>query len=384
MKCFTYYRFHNEYLSLQLLCYHYFMSKPKQIIIGEYPFYCWNYEGQTEIKHRVIASYSKIWFSKVGSKVSTIFFDCHGGCGAYIDANKVIHLGSSFLVIRSSQIRVERQNKMFAICCEIDKDNYDNLKKVYEYYNYSSIEFANSDFNDVITQSRIRNLFFSKACLVLVDPFGYNTKMANLWVMMKHWGSEVIVNFMYDFLSRFLSNKEDASNITNFFGCDEWKDALTMHGIEKEKFLADLYKKQLKKVTKAKFAFAYRICSCVADKTYYYLMHVTNSIQGMALMKSAFHGVCNRLEFLGKKNNQLSLFDLEDSKQSEIIDFLKKRFSHCSLSFNKIYESIVEDTYYLDRDVSKALIQMETNNEIIVERVESKRAIKGTDIINFL
>ena len=60
------------------------MSKPKKIAIKDKPYYGWQYEEQTKIKHQVLGSYTKVWISKLGFKSDTLFFDCHGGCGAYM------------------------------------------------------------------------------------------------------------------------------------------------------------------------------------------------------------------------------------------------------------------------------------------------------------
>lgn len=75
------------------------MSKPKNIPIEGKDYFGWHYEEQTKIKHRVLGAYAKIWISKLGKYNETMFFDCHGGCGAYIDENtNQVTYGSSLLV----------------------------------------------------------------------------------------------------------------------------------------------------------------------------------------------------------------------------------------------------------------------------------------------
>ena len=44
-------------------------------------------------------TYAKIWISKLGKYNETMFFDCHAGCGAYIDQEtSEVTYGSSFFI----------------------------------------------------------------------------------------------------------------------------------------------------------------------------------------------------------------------------------------------------------------------------------------------
>ena len=58
------------------------MSKPKEVPINGKNYFAWPYEEQTKVKHDVLRAYSRIWISKLGYRSNTLFFDCHGGCGA--------------------------------------------------------------------------------------------------------------------------------------------------------------------------------------------------------------------------------------------------------------------------------------------------------------
>lgn len=98
------------------------MAKPTKIMVEGKDFFAWPYEKQTQIKHRVLSSYAKIWLSKLGQYKNTIFFDCHGGCGAYIYSNNTIGYGSSILVNKLAQsINKTRTTKTGFYYCETDK-----------------------------------------------------------------------------------------------------------------------------------------------------------------------------------------------------------------------------------------------------------------------
>lgn len=67
--------------------------KPQPIYLPNKNYFAWTYEEQTQIKHRVLEAYSKVYMSKLGANTDTLFVDCHGGCGAYIDDKKNLNYG---------------------------------------------------------------------------------------------------------------------------------------------------------------------------------------------------------------------------------------------------------------------------------------------------
>ncbi len=209
--------------------------------------------------------------------------------------------------------------------------------------------------------------------------------MDNLSSLMIYKGSELIINFMYDWISRFLSRPVLNQQLDEFFGSHDWINALQLHTHDREMYLVNLYKKNLKQITGAKFVFAYKLNYPYKDQTYYYLIHATNDIQGITNMKNAFASINNgHIQYLGKRNNEYSLFDLDAYKQAEIEPFLFNRFNQKTISFQKIWELIVEDTAMIERDIRIALQTMEKDGKITVKRIDSARTgLKGNDQITF-
>lgn len=161
---------------------------------------------------------------------------------------------------------------------------------------------------------------------------------------------------------------------------------MAMSGSERESFLVNLYKNQLKNTTGARFVFAYRLCYPNKNQTYYYLIHATNHIDGISLMKSNFASQNNgRVEYLGKRNDEISLFDLDYYKQIELTNFLTNKFKGECCTFIQLLERIIEDTATIEKELRSTLKNMEKNNIIEVERITSKtlRGLSGDDIICF-
>lgn len=108
------------------------MAKPEKIKVPSKDFFAWEYEEQTRIKHKVLQEYFRIYASKLGSRGNTLFFDCHGGCGAYIDTDGSLYYGSSILVYKVAQSVYEKRlyTNNQIIICERNIEYFENLKRV--------------------------------------------------------------------------------------------------------------------------------------------------------------------------------------------------------------------------------------------------------------
>lgn len=362
------------------------MAKPKKLPIEGKEYFGWNYEEQTKIKHRVLCAYSKIWISKLGKYNETMFFDCHAGCGAYIDSqtNEVTY-GSSFLVEDiAHEINSKRMSKHFICACETDKSHYDNFRKIMAERGKKTISLKNDDFQNTLDTPLVKRYYSTHPTLFFVDPFGFTMKMSSIAKMMVNRKNEVIINFMFDFINRFLS-VTDPDILDDFFGSKDWRTATSMSLAEREKYLVDLFKQNFQKATNAKYVYAYRLCYADKDQTYYYLVHATNNIEGITYMKDSFASVNHgRVEYLGKYQDSVSLFDLTDFKSSDFIARALKPFASQTRSFDYIWEKVADSVPYTSKDLSAALVTLEAQGKIKVVRMSSKRGqYKQHDMIIF-
>lgn len=360
------------------------MSKPKKIFIPGYDFFFWPYEEQTHMKHKVLASYFEIWATKLGKYTDVIFFDCHGGCGAYL-SNDNPSWGSSILVSqKATELNKKHERKIRILVSEKDPKNYENLKAV-----ISSLclqnppKIVNMAFEKVIYNPYVVKLYSHYPTLFFVDPFGYSLDFSVLKRAMGFPKNELLINFMFDYINRFISVPEESPKFDKLFGCDNWREAIQLSGFEREKKLVEVFRNQLKKFSK--YVFPYRISVYDKDRTYYYLFHATNHPDGCNIMKSCFASFNNgKVEYLGNRSSVLTLFDLEEVKNMEIQNYLLDRFHGASMTFSQIVETIIDDTFYLEKDIRSALRALQREKKIEVQPVTSKRnGIAGDDIVKF-
>lgn len=238
------------------------MSKPAQIPIEGKDYFAWKYEEQTQIKHKVLAYYWHIWVGKLGKSSDTLFMDCHGGCGAYINNDGIISYGSSIQADKvATEINQNRKHSNYICVCEKDLQNYKNLQAVWaDQFCSKRCRIKNCDFNEALKEPKLKAFYSTHPTFFLIDPFGYDLKMKNMAQLMRSYGSEIIINFMFDHLNRFLSIEGLDNQRDEYFGSHQWTEAMTLTGENREIFLVDLYKRKLKETTGAKFVFAYRLC----------------------------------------------------------------------------------------------------------------------------
>lgn len=368
------------------------MSKPKKYYIDGKGYFLWKYEEQTQMKHKVVTDYFKIWATKLGQYYTVYYFDCFGGCGAYLE-NEKIYYGSPFLAAEAAtELKKSLGRKIEIYVIEPDKDNFENLIKVKEDLSDKLTvlpSIGKMTFENYIKHKWTINKYRdpNAPAFFFIDPFGYSLDFSDIEDIMKYQRNEMVINFMFDYISRFIDTGDNTKleeRYDRFFGCGEWREAIKLKGEEREKKLIDVYKRQLKK--NAKFVFPYKISFPDKDRTYYYLFHVTNNIDGCTIMKSVFanwnHG---RVEYLGRKGDELTLFDMREFKIGDIKSVLTSKYSGKETTFVDIVESVIDETLFLEKDIRAAIKEMKKEGLVNTTPVTSKtdRGLKGDDIVTF-
>lgn len=369
------------------------MSKPEKLYVEGKDYFLWPYEEQTQMKHKVVTAYFKVWATKLGAYYKVCYLDCFGGCGAYLDNGEIFY-GSPFLAARvASELKQAHGRKIEIFVTEPDKENNENLFKVKDDLSSELTvlpQIGKMKFEDLMknkwTIDKYKNpkepMFF------FIDPFGYSLNFDDIKDVMKFQRNEMIINFMYDYISRFINTIDNSGledTYDRFFGCTEWREARSLNGYARERKLVDVYKRQLKK--SAKFVFQYKISFPNKGRTYYYLFHATNNIEGCSIMKSVFASLnYGRVEYLGRKGDELTLFDLQEFKIGDIKSTLTSKYAGKQMSFTEIVEDIIDDTLFIEKDIRTAIKEMRDEGAVKTMRVTSKtdRGLAGDDIVSFI
>ena len=360
------------------------MKKYKSKYLEGKQYYSWEYDEHTNFKHRLLACYLGAWFPILSSWFDLNYFDGFAGCGSYfIDDNE--YPGSPVIAAKVWKDRGKTGKKLNIIAIDQDQEVCDNLRKVFNENMHSSTEYhiENSDFDNGIKKLLTSTSYESiRPSFFFIDPFGLNLDFSTLIEIMKHKKVELLLTFMYDGVSRCIG--ADSGRLDSFLGTKEWRELKDLHGIIREDSVMDLYRNQLQQ--HAQFVWPYKVHSSKADRTLYYLVHVSNHLKGATTMRDCFSSINHgRIEYLGKSNNQLSIFELKGFKVSEVQNYLLRNCTGFEGSYNDLLSLIIDATPYQNQVLRKAVKQFEKSGRAIVQRVTSKQTgIDKDDLVKLV
>jgi three-Cys-motif partner protein len=104
--------------------------------------------------------------------------------------------------------------------------------------------------------------------------------------LMRRVRTELLVNFMFEEINRFLNHEGQPSNFDELFGCSTWRDGHALSGTSRKMFLHNLYRDQLLRVAGAKYVRSFEMRND-RGRSDYFLFYATNSLSGLSKMKEA-------------------------------------------------------------------------------------------------
>lgn len=240
------------------------------------PFDTEAYEEQTELKHKVFREYFDAWVKILGSRFGRLnYIDGFAGLGAYVKNGEVFY-GSPIIAAE-----VLRNNNRFVkhstlVLIDNNKKTLENLRSVMKYKEFDncpsmSFQFFNQDFNEamdiLMTDAENQNL---APTFAFIDPFGFEgIHFDTIKKIMDSVNKpEIIINFMFNAVTRFLKREDLKETFTRVFGTEEWQN-IVKESEEREKCIIEFYVSKLKQISK--FVFPYRLTFPDKNRTYYLL-----------------------------------------------------------------------------------------------------------------
>ena len=222
------------------------MSKPLGTI--------WNLDPHTAKKHEILRRYFEAWLPIMSSwSDRVVYIDGFAGPGKY----SIGEDGSPVVVLKAARDHTNpMKSELVCVFVEDDKERCDHLTKVLGELTRSlpsriKWEVVHGRFDDHLAsaldliEAQKKNL---APAFVFIDPFGFShTPFKTVKRLLGNRRCEVLVNFMYEEVNRFISLEEHAANFDELFGTTEWRDVRRLSiPAQRRRAIHDIYLKQLK------------------------------------------------------------------------------------------------------------------------------------------
>jgi three-Cys-motif partner protein len=204
------------------------------------------------------------------------------------------------------------------------------------------------------------------AAFALVDPFGWTgIPLSVLADLMRRPSTEILVNFMFEEINRFIGHPKQGDNFDSLFGCEEWRQAAIRSGRERRKFIVDLYRDQLGKRAGARHVRSFEMRN-KRNITDYFLFFASNNRQGLSKMKEAMWKVApgGGYSFSDATDvEQNVLFGLEPDRRA-LRCLVTARFTKPRVRVQQVENFVVDDTPFLSTHYRKVLAEMEADGAL--------------------
>ena len=346
----------------------------------------WDLDPHTRAKHEILRRYLQAWIPILtqGRFPEIMYVDGFAGPGLYSKGE----YGSPVVALRVAlEHRARLRARIRFIFIEERADRVGMLKEVIgsldtpnsfqiEVYGGRSFETV---FGSILDSYKGRRL---PPTFAFIDPFGWSdAPLSIVREILRHKSCEVLINFMYEEINRFLSLSKQESNFDALFGTHEWREGcLLVKPCIRKRFLHDLYYNQLRNGAGAKYVRSFEMRN-IKDRVDYYLFYATNNIRGLSRMKDAMWKIDESGEFSfsdATDPNQAVLFGNEpriDLLQRQLLD----HFGGRDTSVEEVEQFVLEKTAFRETHYRRVLKEFERAEPPVIEVVNPPpRRRRGT------
>ena len=264
----------------------------------------WPIEPHTRAKHEILRRYLEAWTPILASRHRVILYvDGFAGPGAYAGGEE----GSPIIALNAAlqhRALIPQETQLRFLFIEQDEDRAAHLatlvKELELPKNFNvKIESGGFEakFREVILDKYTERRAPLPPTFAFIDPFGFSqTPFELVKTILSYPRCEVLINFMYEEVNRFLRHEDHPATFDRLFGTQTWREAPTSGVSARRGFLHDLYVEQLRADANARYVRSFEMRND-NDVTDYFLFFATNNKVGIKKMKEAMWGVDQTGEF---------------------------------------------------------------------------------------
>ena len=183
--------------------------------------------------------------------------------------------------VREGLAKVGRRPNIRCMFIEKEPGPYGALEAAVRNVTDIQVETLNGAFEHSIPEVL---KFVGKAfSLVFIDPTGWaGFGLKQITPILQHRPGEVLVNFMFDYINRFLDDPRPdiASSFTELFGGPGWETAVRT-AVRREDAIVDLYRERMRSAGGFTHVTSTRVLKPTHDRSYFYLVYGTRHFKGL-------------------------------------------------------------------------------------------------------
>ena len=347
----------------------------------------WDLEPHTRAKHEILKRYLQAWTPILtqGGFPEIMYIDGFAGPGRYSQGED----GSPAIALQTALEHHDRIGARIRFeFVERDEDRADVLREVIDEIDTPAqvqIEVRGGEtfetaFEQIVESYPGRRL---PPTFAFIDAFGWRgVPFSIIQEILGNRSCEVLVNFMYEEINRFLGHRDQESNFDVFFGTENWREGVQLDDPRmRNRFLHDLYRRQLKDAAGADYVRSFEMRN-ERDVVDYYLFYATNNVLGLKKMKEAMWKVDESGEF--------GFSDATDPNQAVLLgneprfDLLQRqllaRFRGCDASIGEIEEFVLAETAFRETHYKRQILRpLELAEPPVIEVIDAPpRRRRGT------
>jgi three-Cys-motif partner protein len=239
---------------------------------------------QTYLKHFFLEKYLERVAYVIGySHPGFVYVD--GFSGPWKSTNE--RFEDTSFVIAIQQLRKVRDGLAAAgktpriRCLFVEKDpiSFASLKEATASVTDLEIHVLNGDFEETIGD--VLRFVGNEFSLVFIDPTGWTGFALNkIAPILKHTPGEVLINFMFDYVNRFLDANVAPTSFDELMGGPGWAEAIKADPRREDTIVA-FYETRLLAAGSFKHVTHTRILKPISDRAYFYLIYGTGHVKGL-------------------------------------------------------------------------------------------------------
>ena len=345
----------------------------------------WNIEPHTEIKHEILSRYLQAWLPIISKFGRANYVDGFAGPGKYSNGED----GSPIIAIKSlinHKLRTNMNAQFNFIFIEENNNRCNHLKNELskliipkEVKCKIAIECGSFEdkLNEILDTLEKNNSRLAPT-FVFIDPFGIKgVPLDVVKRIMSQKSCEVLINFMYEEINRFITLPQNEEHIKSLFGEDiEWRKVRQINNPkERYLFLTSLYQKQLTSCCGIEYIKTFKMVNKF-NKEDYVLFFCSNKDLGLIKMKEAMWRADNsgNFSFSDATYNpkQMTLYEKEPNYR-QLKNLILQKFKGRKIKIDEIINFVRFETPFLESHLKKPILLPMENNEEIEVIFERKR-----------